>query len=173
MYVASRLFARRWPLIPALLIFSGCARTASIHPPAEEADIKTPGVTANSGGDTRGTVLFQPGPAPANAPDPYTAVSSKFVLPQRQKLAYALAEIDLHAHRQAASGYPVPVPGSPGYSKQKAQTAAEQQALFNVYLLEKYHARFCNQFHVTYDQLALIIQEGRDKSWPMPPAPKK
>ena len=132
--------------------------------------MKPPGVTTNSGGDTRGTILFQPAPPLPNAPDPYAAVSSKFVLPQRQKFAYELAEIDLHAHQQAANAYPVPLPGSPGYTKQKAQTAAERQALFNAYLLEKYQARFCNQFHVTYDQLALFIQEGRDKNWPMPPS---
>jgi len=163
--------SRIWSLLPALLIFAGCTQTAPVKPPAEAADTKTPGVTANSGGDTRGTVLYQPGPSPVNPPDPYSAVSSKFVLPQRQKFAYELAEIDLHAHQQAANAYPVPDASSPGYSKQKAQTAAERQALFNVYLLEKYHARFCNQFHVTYDQLALIVQEGRDKNWPMPPSP--
>lgn len=160
----------RWLLLPALLIFAGCAQTAPPRPPAEAADTKPPGVTANSGGDTRGTILFQSGPAPAKPQDPYAAVSGKFVLPQRQKFAYELAGIDLHAHQQAANAYPVPTPGSPGYTKQKAQTDAERQALFNAYLLEKYHARFCNQFHVTYDQLALIVQEGRDKNWPMPPA---
>ena len=117
--------------------------------------------------------MYQPGPALASQPDPYAAVSSKFILPQRQKLAWELAEIDLHAHQQAANAYPVPEAGSPGYSKSTARNIAEQQALFNAYLLEKYHARFCNQFHVTYDQLALIIQEGRDKNWPMPPAPKE
>ena len=165
---AIRLFANRWLLVPALLLLAGCTQ-APIKPPADASD-KTPGVTANSGGDTRGTILFRPGPPAANPPDPYAAVSGKLVLPQRQKLAYALAEIDLHAHRQAADAYPVPDPSAPGYSKQKAQTAAERQALFNAYLLEKYHARFCNQFHVTYDQLALLIQEGRDKNWPMPPS---
>ena len=160
------------PLVPALLLLAGCTQTAPIKTPAEAADAKTPGVTANSGGDTRGTILYRPSQLPANVPDPYAAVSGKFVLAQRQKLAYELAEIDLHAHRQAASAYPVPAPSSPGYSKQKSQTDAERQALFNAYLLEKYRARFCNQFHVTYDQLALIIQEGRDKNWPMPPDPK-
>ena len=160
------------PLFLVLLFFTGCTQTPT-KPPVEAADTKPPGVTANSGGDTRGTILYRPGPPSANAADPYAAVSSKFVLPQRQKLAYALAEIDLHAHRQAASAYPVPASPAPGYSKQKAQTDAERQALFNAYLLEKYHAHFCNQFHVTYDQLALIIQEGRDKNWPMPPSPKE
>ena len=85
-----------------------------------------------------------------------------------------LAEIDIHAHQQAAKAYPVPDIGSPGYlSKSKSRDSAEQQASFNAYLLEKYHARFCNQFHVTYDQIALIIEESRDKSWPMPIVPKE
>ena len=159
-------------LAAALLLFAGCAHLQP--PPALPApEPAPPGVTANSGGDTRGTVLYQPAPAPANPPDPYAAVSAKIALPQRQKLAWMLAEIDLHAHRQAENAYPVPEAGSPGYSKQKASTAAEQQALFDAYLLEKYHARFCNQFHVTYDELALIIEEGRDKNWPMPPSPKE
>lgn len=160
-------------LLPALLLLSlaGCAQP--VPPPAASPEPKPAGVTANSGGDTRGTILYQPGPAFASLPDPYAAVSSKFILPQRQKLAWELAEIDLHAHQQAANAYPVPEAGSPGYSKSTARNTAEQQALFNAYLLEKYHARFCNQFHVTYDQLALIIQEGRDKNWPMPPAPKE
>ena len=162
------LAGRSWPFLFALLIFAGCTQPAPPKPSFKAADTRTPGVTTNSGGDTRGTVLFQPGPSLSTPPDPYAAVSSKFVLPQRQKFAYALAEIDLHAHQQAANAYPVPAPGSPGYTKQTAQAAAERQALFNAYLLEKYHARFCNQFHVTYDQLALIIQEGRDKNWPMP-----
>ena len=163
--------ANRWSFLLLLPILAGCTRT-SINLPAEVPD-KTFVVTANSGGDTRGTILFQPGPPPTKPQDPYAAVSSKFVLPQRQKFAYELAEIDLHAHQQAADADPVPAPGSLGYSKQKAQTDAERQALFNAYLLEKYHARFCNQFHVTYDQLVLIIQEGRDKNWPMPPAPSE
>ena len=169
---ANRSSANRFWLLVPLLFLSGCTPPAPAPPPAEASD-KTPGVTANSGGDTRGTILFRPGPPAANAPDPYAAVSSKIVLPQRQKLAYALGEIDLHAHQQAAHAYPVPAPSAPGYTKQKAQTAAEQQALFNAYLLEKYHARFCNQFHVTYDQLVLIREEGRDKNWPMPPSPKE
>lgn len=163
---------RTWPFLLALLFLAGCTH-APPKLPAEAADTKTPGVTANSGGDTRGTILFQPGSPLVKPIDPYAAVSSKLVLPQRQKFAYALAEIDLHAHQQAATAYPVPAPGSSGYTKQKAQTAAERQALFNVYLLEKYHARFCNQFHVTYDQLALIIREGQDKNWSMPPAPRE
>ena len=164
--------AIRFLLLALLLsLLAGCTHTpppvsAGATPPA--ADPKPAGVTANSGGDTRGTILYQPGPAAASLVDPYTAVSSKIILPQRQKLAWELAEIDSHAHRQAANAYPVPEAGSPGYSKSAARDAAEQQASFDAYLLEKYHARFCNQFHVTYDQLALIIQEGRDKNWPMP-----
>ena len=174
MHVATRLWLLVfWLLVPALLL-AGCTRPIPVNPPAETAaDTKAPGVTANSGGDTRGTILFHPDPPPVKPIDPYAAVSSKIVLPQRRTFAYELAEIDQHAHQQAANAYPVPVPGSLGYSKQKAQTAAERQALFNAYLLEKYHARFCNQFHVTYDQLTLIIQEGRDKNWPMPPAPSE
>ncbi len=149
----------------ASLLCAGCART--IPPPASES--KPAGVTANSGGDTRGAVLFQPGPSPAHPPDPYAAVSSKIVLPQRQRIAWELGEIDIHAHRQAAQAFPVPDTSSPGYSKSRARDAAERQAEFNVYLLEKYRARFCNQFHVTYDQIALIREEGQDKNWPMPP----
>ena len=166
--------ARRAGLfLPVLLLVTGCARTIPTALPAPTpAQPKPPGVTANSGGDTRGTILYQPGPLPAVPPDPYAALSSQFVLPERQKMAWALAEIDRHAHLQAENAYPVPaVPGT-GYAKIKAQTRAEQQAQFNAYLLEKYHARFCNQFGITYDQLALIIQEGRDKNWPMPPDPK-
>jgi len=48
---------------------------------------------------------------------------------------------------------------------------ALHQAQFNAYLLEKYHAHFCNQYHLTYDQMLLIIKEGREKNWPLPPAP--
>ncbi len=162
--------------LPALLlsvlvsVLAGCTRTP---PPAPVLDPKPLGVTANSGGDTRGTISYRPGPVPANAPDPYAAVSSKITLPQRQKIAWELAEIDSHAHRQAVNAYPVPAEGSPNYSKSTARDAAEQQASFNAYLLEKYQARFCNQFHVSYDQLALIREEGRDKNWPMPPSPKE
>ena len=166
------VFAIRLLLAAAVLAFAGCSRSG---PPAalSGADTKTVGVTANSGGDTRGTILYRPAPpAAVPTPSPYAAVSDHFVLPERQKLAYALAEIDQHAHSQAVQADPVPTPGGSGYSKQKAQTAAERQALLNVYLLEKYHARFCNQFHISYDQLALIIQEGRDKNWPLPPAAK-
>ena len=163
-------------LVLTLAALAGCTQTMpkKTPPPFTEApDPKSPGVTANSGGDTRGTILYQPSPLPAQAPDPYAAVSGKFVLAQRRKLAYMLAEIDLHAHQQAENAYPVPEASSPGYSKQIALQDAERQAQFNAYLLEKYHARFCNQFGVTYDQLALIIQEGRDQNWPMPPVPKE
>ncbi len=126
------------------------------------------GVTANSGGDTRGTVSYRPGPPLVHLPDPYAGISGKITLPQRQKLTWMLTEIDIHAHRQAANAFPVPEPGSLGYSKSAARDTAERQATFNAYLLEKYNARFCNQFHVTYDQLALLREEGRDKNWPMP-----
>lgn len=166
---ANRLVPAAALLAAALLAAAGCSHPA---PPGalSGAPDTTAGVTANSGGDTRGTVLYHPAPPPSvPLPSPYAAVSDKVVLPERQKIAYALAEIDQHAHAQAVNASPVPFPGSPGYSRQKAQTAAERQALLNVYLLEKYHARFCNQFHVTYDQLALIAQEGRDKNWPLPP----
>ena len=168
-------FANRAALLVLIVAVTGCTQTlptkTGLSPAA--TDTKSPGVTTNSGGDTRGTILYQPSPAPAEPPDPYAAVSSKIVLPQRQKLAWALSEIDIHAHQQAENAYPVPEASSPGYSKKRALRIAEHQAEFNAYLLEKYHARFCNQFGVTYDQLALIIQEGRDQNWPMPPVPKE
>ena len=169
-------FVNRAALLVLILAVAGCTQTlpTKTEPPSGAMDTtKTPGVTANSGGDTRGTILYQSSLAPVPPSDPYAAVSSKFVLPQRQRLAYALAEIDIHAHQQAENAYPVPEASSPGYSKQKALAAAEHQAEFNAYLLEKYHARFCNQFGVTYDQLALLIQEGRAENWPMPPVPKE
>ncbi len=161
MCAALRLFL---PVLPVIAL-AGCTRVA---PPAPPPAAPLIGVTANSGGDTRGTVSYRPGPAPVHPFDPYAAVSAKIALPQRQKYAWMLAEIDIHAHRQAANAYPVPEAGSPSYSKSTARDDAERQATFNAYLLEKYHARFCNQFHVTYDQLALIREEGRDKNWPMP-----
>lgn len=169
MYAVVRLF------LPVLLLLAltGCTHVAPpaplpAPPPASQPEPAL-GVTANSGGDTRGTVSYRPAPAPAAPVDPYAAVSAKIILPERQKLAWMLAEIDSHAHQQAANAYPVPEPGSPGYSsKAAARNTAEQQASFNAYLLEKYNARFCNQFHVTYDQIALIREEGRDKNWPMP-----
>ena len=170
------VFANRAALLVLIVAVTGCTQTSptKTEPSSAAMDTtKTPGVTTNSGGDTRGTILYQPGLAPGPPPDPYVVVSSKFVLPQRQKLAYALAEIDIHAHRQAENAYPVPEASSPGYSKKKALAVAEHQAEFNAYLLEKYHARFCNQFGVTYDQLALLIQEGRAENWPMPPVPKE
>ncbi len=161
----------KWAVTLALptALWIGCARTVPQRAPV--AADATPGVTLNTGGDTRGTVLYDPvlsPPAPAN---PYAAVSDKIVLPERQKIAWELAEIDLHAHRQAALACPVPTPSSPNYSRRNTRVAAERQAEFNAYLLEKYRARFCNQFHVTYDQIAMIREEGRDKDWPMPPSP--
>jgi len=50
---------------------------------------------------------------------------------------------------------------------------ARRQAQFNARLLENYHARYCNRTHIRYDQLVLIIKEGREKGWPMPPVPKE
>lgn len=117
-----------------------------------------------------GTIMYHPDPPPKTPPNPYAPVSDKFVIGQRQKMAWALAEIDQHAHLQALHAYPIPDPSWKGYTKMKALAQALHQARFNAYLLEKYHARFCNQFHITYDQLVLIVKEGREKNWPMPPA---
>ena len=133
------------------------------------------GVTANSGGDTRGTILYH---TPPHAPvkpmlDPYDAVSSKFVIGERQKMAWALAELDDHAHLAAVHAYPVPDPSWKGYDKEKSLAQARHQARFNAYLLEKYRARFCNQYHLSYDQMKLIIQESRLKNWPMPVPPEE
>ena len=162
-----RLFSRQAATVIAMsaLASAGCFQAA---PPAKLAH--PVGVTANSGGDTRGTVLYHPSVAPPH--DPYEAVSSKFVIGQRQRMAWALAEIDIHAHLQAFHTYPVPDPTWRGYTKEKAMAQALRQAQFNAYLLEKYHARFCSQFGLSYDQMILIVKEGREKNWPMPPAPK-
>ena len=156
-------------LATAALIVEGCSKPPAPPAPAPAAT----GVSANSGGDTRGTVLYHPPPLPKKLPDPYAAVSGKFVIGQRQRLAWELAEIDLHAHEQAVRTYPVPDPSWRGYTKQKAVAQALRQAQFNAYLLEKHHAHFCNQFNISYDQLVLIIKEGREKNWPMPPVPKE
>ena len=154
----------------AALLAAGCS-----HAPAPVPDDKpsaSAGVTANSGGDTRGTILFHtPVHPPKTAPDPYEAVSSKFVISERQKMAWALAELDDHAHVASVHAYPVPDPSWKGYNRDKSLAQAQRQAQFDAYLLEKYHARFCAQFHLTYDQMILIIQEGRQKGWPMPPPP--
>ena len=149
-------------------MLSGCSH------PAPPPPSKPPpgGVTANSGGDTRGTVLYHPPVPPKTPPDPYAPISDKFVIGQRQQMAWALAEIDYHAHLQSLHTYPVPDPTWKGYTKEKALAQALRQAQFNAYLLEKYHAHFCNQYHITYDQLILLVKEGREKNWPMPPAPK-
>lgn len=116
-------------------------------------------------------MLYHPPPPPKALPNPYLPVSSKFVIGQRQQMAWALAEIDYHAHLQALHTYPVPDASWKGYTKENAVTDALHQAQFNAYLLEKYHAHFCNQYHLTYDQMLLIIKEGREKNWPLPPAP--
>lgn len=166
----SRLLRRALTLGAAPLLLSalaGCGHPAPLPAPPPTAQ----GVSLNSGGDTRGAVLYHPVAPPAKAHNPYALVSDKFVIGKRQQMAWALAEIDDHAHRQAENAYPVPDDSWRGYTKLKALAEARRQAAFNAYLLEKYHARFCNQYRVSYDQLILIIQEGREKGWPMPPAP--
>ena len=150
------------------LTAGGCSK-----PPAPPPAPRPPGVSANSGGDTRGTVLYHPPPPPKNPPNPYALVSDRFVIGRRQRMAWELAEIDLHAHAQALQTYPVPDPSWRGYTKQKALAQALRQAQFNAYLLEKNDAHYCNLFHLSYDQLVLIVKEGREKNWPMPPAPKE
>ncbi len=157
---------------PPLLFwaFAGCSpRPAPLPLPPRPAQ----GVSLNSGGDTRGTVLYRPVARPVKSPNPYALVSDKFVIGRRKQMAWALAEIDDHAHRQAENAYPVPDSSWRGYTKLKALAEAQRQAAFNAYLLEKYHARFCNQYRVSYDQLILIIQEGREQGWPMPPPAKE
>jgi len=156
----------------AALLAAGCSQKP---PPIPSIRPSSPaGVTANFGGDTRGTILYRtPAHPPKPLPDPYEAVSSKIVIGERQKMAWALAELDDHAHLAAVHAYPVPDPSWKGYDKDKSLAQARRQAQFDAYLLEKYHARFCNQFHLTYDQLILIIQEGRQKGWPMPPPPQE
>ena len=67
----------------------------------------------------------------------------------------------------------VPDPSWKGYDKEKSLAQARHQARFNAYLLEKYRARFCNQYHLSYDQMKLIIQESRLKNWPMPLPPEE
>lgn len=159
------------PALAALVIAAVVGGCSKPPPPAHIP--KPVGVSANSGGDTRGTILYHPAPPPKTPPNPYALVSDKFVMGQRQRMAWALAEIDEHAHQQALRTYPVPDPSWRGYTKQKALAQALRQAQFNAYLLEKHHAHFCNQSHLSYDQLILIIKEGREKSWPMPPVPRE
>lgn len=156
-------------LTAALGVAGGC--TKPLPPPAPPP--ASPGVSVLSAGDTRGTVLYHPTAPPEKAPNPYALVSDKYVIAQRRQMAWALAEIDQHAHAQALHTYPVPDPSWPGYTKQKSVAQALRQARFNAYLLEKHHAHFCNRFHLSYDQLVLIIKEGREKNWPMPPVPKE
>lgn len=150
------------------LFWAGCARPA---PPAgPPPDAAPAGVTANSGGDTRGTILYRPSPKPAAPPaNAYAAVSDRFVIGQRQAMARALAEIDARAHAEAARRFPVPEPGTPHYSKPFASVRAQQQAQLNAHLLEVYQARFCHQYGLSYEQLILIMREARDKHWPLPP----
>ena len=165
-------------LAPGLLAFSSLLVAGCAPSSPSASSIKTSvsvGVTANSGGDTRGTILYHTPPhAPVKPmPDPYDAVSSKFVIGERQKMAWALAELDDHAHLAAVHAYPVPDPSWKGYDKEKSLDQARRQARFNAYLLEKYRAHFCNQYHLSYDQVKLIIQESRLKNWPMPIPPEE
>ena len=160
------------PALAALAIAAGGVGGCS-KPPPPPAPAPSTGISVDGGKDTRGTIPYHPPPPPKTPPNPYALVSDKFVLGQRQRMAWALAEIDNHAHQQALQTYPVPDPSWRGYTKQKAVAQALRQADFNRYLLEKHHAHFCNEFHLSYDQLILIIKEGREKNWPMPPAPKE
>ena len=99
-----RLFSRRAAgLIGVLFVLAsaGCFHTAQSVKP-----LYPTGVTANSGGDTRGTVMYHPPASPQTPTDPYEAVSGKFVIGQRQHMAWALAEIHDHAHLQAFHTYP-------------------------------------------------------------------
>jgi len=158
--------------LAALVVAAGIAGGCSKPPPPAPLP-RPPGVSANSGGDTRGTVPYRPSPPPKTPPNPYVLVSDKFVLGRRQQMAWELAEIDEHAHQHALQTFPVPDPSWPGYTKQKAVAQARRQAQFNARLLENYHARYCNRTYIRYDQLVLIIKEGREKGWPMPPVPKE
>ena len=157
------LFLRSVSLL-AVVGLAGCARPAAPPP-----DTRLPGVTANSGGDTRGTILYEPAPPPATSADPYAALSSRFVIGQRQQMAAALTRMDTDAHAQAALKYPIPAPGTPRYSKQFASIRAQQQARLETQLVDQSHARFCNQYHLTYDDCLLLLQEAREKHWPLPP----
>ena len=149
-----------------LICLAGCARPAAPPP----LDTRLPGVTANSGGDTRGTILYRPAPPPAvPAPDPYAALSSRFVIGQRQQMAAALTQMDTHAHTWAALKYPIPAPGSPRYSKPFASVRAQQQARLQTQLLEQSRTRFCTQSGVTFDQCEMLLREARQKHWPLPP----
>ncbi len=149
-----------------LICLAGCARPVAPPP----LDMRPPGVTANSGGDTRGTVLYRPAPPPAvPAADPYAALSSRFVIARRQQMAAALVQMDTDAHTRAALKYPVPQPGSPRYSKPFASVRAQQQARLETQILEQSRARFCAQHGVTFDQCELFLREARQQHWPLPP----
>ena len=147
-------------LLLAVAGLAGCARPAA--PPPLDAPL--PGVTANSGGDTRGTILYRPGPPPA-VPD--AALSSRFVIGQRQQMAAALFQGDAEAHTRAALRYPIPERGSPRYSKPFASIRAQQQAQLNTQLLEQSRAHFCTQYQMTFDQCELLLREARAKHWPL------
>ncbi len=165
-----KLLLTRLVPVPLLLLAAGCDRPvpAPANPvPANSAS--PPGVTANSGGDTRGTVLYRPAPPPlVPAADPYTALSGRFVIGQRQQMAAALVQIGTSAHTQAALRYPVPEPDSPRYSKPFASVRAQQQAKLEIQLLEQSRAHFCAQYQVTFDQCELLLREAREKHWPLP-----
>jgi len=156
--------------VPLLLLAAGCDRPMPAPvTPAPVTPAPPAGVTANSGGDTRGTVLYEPTPPPlVSLADSYTALSDRFVIGQRQQMAAALVQMNTYAHTRAALRYPVPEPGSPRYSKQFASVRAQQQAKLQTQLLEQSHARFCTQFQMTFDQCELLLREARQKHWPLP-----
>ncbi len=82
-------------------------------------------------------------------------------------MAAALFQMDTDAHTRAVLKYPVPERGSPRYSKPFASIRAQQQAQLNTQLLEQARARFCSQYHVTFDDCLLLLREAREKHWPL------